>query len=402
MFRNVPVPDSAILYRDASSSVALLDIPMSIALAQGTGGGFPLKRLMSCVPLQQPYHSNEPKSDAARAKLSQSNEEEIRIDQGIQSLVSEALSKIQDVHNGRWCLDRWVTSQPEHTPLPWTPISGSPQSTIMPPLILSAHLNQVSSYDEIHDQLVWNPTNGPTVLKVEKAKFIIPPLCYFLPSRVEHSQSVFAHMATNLLPSTPSCNVGEFDFMLLDPPWPNRSVRRSKSYMTSESQSADPWTSVSRFLNRHLAISGLIGVWITNKPSIRNEVLKTFREWKVLLIEAWVWVKTTAAGEPILPLDGIWRKPYEILLLGRKMEVVPVQWPSLSPFPAEVCMRVIAAVPDLHSRKPCVKELIETYFQYKQYRALEVFARNLTEGWWSWGDEVLKFNLEHNWETVDS
>ncbi len=31
------------------------------------------------------------------------------------------------------------------------------------------------------------------------------------------------------------------------------------------------------------------------------------------------------------------------------------------------------------------------------YQALEIFARNLTAGWWSCGDEVLKFNWEGCW-----
>ena len=56
------------------------------------------------------------------------------------------------------------------------------------------------------------------------------------------------------------------------------------------------------------------------------------------------------------------------------------------------------SVPDLHSRKPCLKELIETLLlDANHYRALEVFARHLVAGWWSWGDECLKFNWEGNW-----
>lgn len=31
------------------------------------------------------------------------------------------------------------------------------------------------------------------------------------------------------------------------------------------------------------------------------------------------------------------------------------------------------------------------------YRACEIFGRNLTEGWFTWGDEALKFNWEGHW-----
>ena len=65
----------------------------------------------------------------------------------------------------------------------------------------------------------------------------------------------------------------------------------------------------------------------------------------------------------------------------------------------EPMRRVIASVPDFHSRKPCLKELIEPLMAERaDYRALEVFARNLVAGWWSWGDECTKFNEESFWE----
>ena len=33
----------------------------------------------------------------------------------------------------------------------------------------------------------------------------------------------------------------------------------------------------------------------------------------------------------------------------------------------------------------------------KKYLALEIFARNLTAGWWSWGDEVLEYQKKKYW-----
>jgi hypothetical protein len=83
----------------------------------------------------------------------------------------------------------------------------------------------------------------------------------------------------------------------------------------------------------------------------------------------------------------------------------------------EIKRRILVAVPDLHSRKPNLRELIERIFfsssetgtrgnpeQGKrccEYSAMEVFARNLTAGWWACGDEVLRFNWAEWWR-IDS
>jgi len=58
----------------------------------------------------------------------------------------------------------------------------------------------------------------------------------------------------------------------------------------------------------------------------------------------------------------------------------------------------VAAVPDLHSRKMCLKEVLEGMGLLREgHRGLEVFARHLVKGWCSWGDEVLKFSWDGCW-----
>jgi N6-adenosine-specific RNA methylase IME4 len=61
--------------------------------------------------------------------------------------------------------------------------------------------------------------------------------------------------------------------------------------------------------------------------------------------------------------------------------------------------KVIIGVPDLHSRKPNLKKLLEDMMGTREdeYEALEIFARNLIAGWWSWGNEVLKFQSPEHW-----
>jgi len=185
-----------------------------------------------------------------------------------------------------------------------------------------------------------------------------------------------------------------FDFVIMDPPWPNRSARRKKSYSTGNSR--DITTLLSQIpLEHHLAPGALVGVWITNKPVFRDLVTAArglFERWGLRLVEEWIWLKVTASGQPICRLESTHRRPYEILLFGPKTN---------DSRPIEIKRRVIVGVPDLHSRKPNVRSMLDPMLP-PSYQALEIFARNLTAGWWSWGNEVLKFQAEEHWGDINT
>ena len=157
---------------------------------------------------------------------------------------------------------------------------------------------------------------------------------------------------------------------------------------------------LSMDIDSYLEHNALVGVWITNKEAMRTQVLGPgglFETWNVGLVEEWIWVKVTTAGDPMFDIDSALRKPYEVLLLGR---AAPNAWTTMSH--ARVTRKkVIAAVPDVHSRKPCLKELLEPYMpDAKEYSALEVFSRNLVAGWTSWGNEVIKYNWNRYWAST--
>ncbi|KAF2239016.1 MT-A70-domain-containing protein [Viridothelium virens] len=195
-----------------------------------------------------------------------------------------------------------------------------------------------------------------------------------------------------------------FDFILLDPPWPNRSVKRSRTYITERDMRGVKQMLFRMDVDSYMAPGSIVGVWITNKSTVRDLVLGKgglFEAWNVSPKEEWLWTKTTTKGEPVTSLQGLWRKPYEVLLLGQRPSD-PFQVARPSDGFEDVKRRVIIAVPDLHSRKPCLKKLIEPMMRDPaSYCALEIFARYLVAGWWSWGDEVLKFNWEGYWGSED-
>jgi len=184
-----------------------------------------------------------------------------------------------------------------------------------------------------------------------------------------------------------------FNLIVMDPPWPNRSARRKSSYSISYSTAEIHALLCSIPITDHLAEDGLVAIWVTNKSAFHDLLLQEgglFDEWGIDLVEELVWVKVTVNGETICALDSLWRKPYEILLVGRKKESEGIR-------NGGVKRRVIVAVPDLHSRKPNLKVLFEKIIGTEKYEALEIFARSLTAGWWAWGNEVLKFQTDEHW-----
>ncbi|KAL8997602.1 MAG: hypothetical protein Q9169_003149 [Polycauliona sp. 2 TL-2023] len=273
------------------------------------------------------------------------------------------------------------------------------------PLILASSATteayRVPQARDLMNRVIHNPSARPLRVHVGHPgrKYNIPPSSIFMLSRIgQREASHFSKMTTKIFPEpSQSAAPGQFDFILLDPPWENRSARRSKAYDLRRKADEDPMDVLGGMLGNHMAPGALVACWITNKTPVRDAALQAFESWGVEIVEEWAWLKTTVHGEPICNLDGLMRRPYEILLVGKKADVTCDQSDD-STLAKSITKRVIVGVPDLHSRKPCLKEMIEPMMKHRSnYRALEVFARNLTAGWWSWGDEALKYNWTGYW-----
>jgi hypothetical protein len=127
-----------------------------------------------------------------------------------------------------------------------------------------------------------------------------------------------------------------------------------------------------------------VGIWITNNPRFRKFVLEQlFPRWGLEMAGEWVWLKVTSIGEPVFDIESQVRKPYEVLLFGRQqqrgkdvsppsskkrntgedksgMSHIPVSRIEVKDGLSEhgttgLFTKTILAVPDVHSRKPCVK-----------------------------------------------
>ncbi|KKK15471.1 hypothetical protein AOCH_002377 [Aspergillus ochraceoroseus] len=309
-----------------------------------------------------------------------------------------------------------------------------------PPLILSPGVNRFDSMSEISNTLARNTSFQEAVIQVRCHCDVEEESSVSIVSEDELSQNGQQHHhyhtfyvppSSNLLlrklPITPSCtNVQQsppmqpipglprdqkFNLILFDPPWSNRSVRRSGHYHTQCYLDDD---SLSRKISDILKIhstdttiwapnSSIAAIWVTNSAKSKKIACNALHEAGFMVCEEWIWIKTTTKGEPVTPLEGLWRKPYEVLVIGKR---ACNQWKTRGP--NQIFQRVIAAVPDVHSRKPHLRDLFEKVFfspedvpnpfnRGRTYSALEVFARNLTAGWWACGDEVLLFNSEEWW-----
>ncbi|KAL8944352.1 MAG: hypothetical protein Q9216_000537 [Gyalolechia sp. 2 TL-2023] len=422
---SVGKPLGSIIYQNVDATITLLDIPHSISEAQGTPDDPCRDLLYSLPPQESPFQSMEPKSQKAKQKVQASlNRGGLSQPTFPQNLLLEGLAQVRAAHSGGFCLERKFAdriengiSQPkkrtieEADTVESNPDKGfviSPVLKPRSPLLLSfsamSNVPQALRMTDVAECAVSNPfpQSVQLLLRETAQKYIIPPLSTFWLSKVgTREAAMFSNAAYKLLPEpSVSAAPGQFDFILLDPPWENRSVRRSKSYETQRKAKDDSMNVLQDVLVKHIAPGGLVACWITNKKSIRVSALQAFEAWGLELVEEWAWLKTTVSGEPVCAIDGVIRRPYEILLLGRSTDAaINGAWSSDFQQPSK--KRLIIGVPDIHSRKPCLKNLIEPLMANRSsYRALEIFARNLTAGWWSWGDEVLKYNWDAYWAKV--
>ena len=425
---------SSILYENSSRTVFLIDIPSSIALGQDlphttdpepttpTKKGGKKKHILSTPPLKAPYPSPpEPKTDKARARVLQRIPAlERGLHAEIEPLVGEGLKEIRAGYGDgggddrEWCLGRCVIDEvgagspmPEDGVMETLSTYDEELKGRDPPVILSStDANTFESMTGLRDVVVKNTSAQSAALVIQGLKsetghprtFNIPPLSNFLLCTLSTSSTEPGSGASDLIPGLPRDQ--KFNLILLDPPWPNRSVRRSGHYHTQPYLDMDILTQHIRDILRvHLSNGtgeggrdqSIAAIWVTNASKARNAAYEAIRSAGLSVCEEWVWIKTTTNGESITPVDGLWRKPYEVLIIGKRLH---------SMGEGNVTRRVIAAVPDVHSRKPGLRELFEKVFLSNStagYSALEVFARNLTAGWWACGDEVLKFNEEEWW-----
>ena len=96
----------AILFQNPLKTVTLLDIPRSIALAQGISENPNYGTIYSSPALDEPWPSTDPKSEKAKANVASHGM--VSGSNIIEIMVQQARDKLQTLWKGDWCLERKV------------------------------------------------------------------------------------------------------------------------------------------------------------------------------------------------------------------------------------------------------------------------------------------------------
>lgn len=211
-------------------------------------------------------------------------------------------------------------------------------------------------------------------ITIDHVAFVIPEDSTWIISSLarfnQHAQNMFAD---------------KFDVILMDPPWPNKSVKRAGTYAQM-----DIYDLLDLPIPKLLDNKGLVFVWVSNKKRHVDFVrTKLFPKWGLVVVGEWIWLKVAQDGSAGFHIDSLHRKPFELLMIG-----------SRGTAPELPYSRYIAACSSFHSRKPSLSAIVEMYRPGGS--KLEMFARQVQQGWTCWGNETIKFNQIGYFEPADS
>ncbi|XP_043273744.1 N(6)-adenine-specific methyltransferase METTL4 isoform X2 [Venturia canescens] len=225
-----------------------------------------------------------------------------------------------------------------------------------------------------------NDNENPIVVQTGNQKFVFPKRSFFYAYDVK---DIFEKLGCEQ----------QYDFILMDPPWWNKFVRRKKEKFVESSMMYNEELEKMPIENL-LGKNGIVAVWCTNAPSHLNSILnEMFPAWGIVYVGKWYWVKVTQSGNTVCEFNFTNEKqPYEILIFGRKILGNETKIPD---------KKLIVSVPScVHSHKPPINEIMRPYLVANP-KCLEIFARYLLPNWTSWGLEVLKFQHLSLYEIVE-
>ncbi|KFQ21777.1 Methyltransferase-like 4, partial [Mesitornis unicolor] len=181
-----------------------------------------------------------------------------------------------------------------------------------------------------------NNSNCAKMIVLMGQKYLVPPKSSFLLSDISCLQPL-------------TLNKKKYDVIVIDPPWENKSVKRSNrySYLSSWQIKQIPVPALA-------AANCLVVTWVTNRQKhLRFVKDDLYPHWSVKTLAEWHWVKITTAGEFVLPLDSLHKKPYEVLILGRVQGVEKEAVRKSEDVLPVAEHKLIVSIPcSLHSHKP--------------------------------------------------
>lgn len=148
------------------------------------------------------------------------------------------------------------------------------------------------------------------IVKIGTDSFVIPPSCKFFNKKVEDIETFL-----------PPNDDNKFDFIVIDPPWKNRYIKRVKKtqakqgyfMMTDEEISEIP-------LEKYVKNNSVIVIWCTNSDThikaVRERLLV---KWNLKLLSTWQWVKVDKNGELFSAIEAN-KKPFEQIFIATHVD----------------------------------------------------------------------------------
>ncbi|XP_074646202.1 N(6)-adenine-specific methyltransferase METTL4-like [Tubulanus polymorphus] len=223
-------------------------------------------------------------------------------------------------------------------------------------------------------RLYFNQSDKPAIMRYLDDEFLIPGASKFLLSDIQDCKKLIK-------------SVSPANLIVIDPPWENKSIKRIKKYKT-----LTDWDMYKLPVKSLSSPSGcLIAVWATNKlKQIKFVKEGLFPFWNVKHIADWHWMKVTRSGDLVCDFNSDQKKPYENIIIGLYESMCETESKLTIPDVEKLQHKIIVSVPSsIHSQKPTLSEIFKPFLKADAV-CLELFARYLTPGWISWGNEVLK------------
>ncbi|KAI0988228.1 hypothetical protein GJ496_005260 [Pomphorhynchus laevis] len=210
-------------------------------------------------------------------------------------------------------------------------------------------------------------------------KLVIPGNCSFLLSDANRLEILTNHCKNDI------------DFIVIDPPWPNKSVRRYSQYNTMS------FKDISLLPIPFVARPGcILACWSTNSETVKQEIIeRIFPMWGITYLTTYFWHKVTCSGADFIKptrKGTVHKQNTEPIFIGVFLPLDISLYNELSM--SKLTLKCVPS-PVLHSWKPPLFDIFRKYLpasdSNNKLKCLEMFARSLHPGFISWGNEVLKF-----------
>lgn len=235
-------------------------------------------------------------------------------------------------------------------------------------------VKKLPNFDVKPDLTMKNDQDTSKIVQITARSYVLPPHCEFVLGDISGITSLQNEHR-------------KFDIILADPPWENKHIKRKSEYamMSNEELAKLP---MQDLLHDH----GYLIIWCTLSQRHQTELETWFDRWDCELLTRWFWLKTTKSGEPVIDLQKAHKRPYEIILIGRKRT-------NSNPIPTQFQEElIVCSVPSgHHSHKPPLSQILSEILPSSAYKnCLELFGRYLLPHWTTLGNECLKFqDIEH-------